>query len=177
MPELKFNIGAMIDVASSKELADGLSGLQGHIEKHAYKGRARPIRKPQSISSQIASVNFGGSTVAVVGDTSQTPSVGRLWIVRSAFVYNAAAPLTAGLAGIVCGLAIGDVNNPTPADLRGWTFTGTPAANTFGTTALHVQPNESVYVVIGGALPANSDLSFNYEVDEYVSCEFEAQRL
>ena len=177
MADIKFSLGATVDVASSAEMNEAFKHLQGHIDRTRYRGDIRPLRKPFTVSSAMAGIPFGGSTVCIISQETKTPAVGRFWIMRSAFAYDALAPLTAGSASVLIGLAVGDPANPSPAQLRAWQFTGLPAATTFGTTALHVYPNETPYLVYGAAtLPTGSDISFNFEVDEY-PVDAEAMRL
>lgn len=178
MPEVKFNIGANIDVASSGEVADGFKHLQGHIDRSRYKGDAKAIRKPFTASQQFQGLPFGGGTCCVIFNKGLFPAVGRFWIVRSVFVYDGANPLNIELTSTPGALAIGDPESPNPSDLRGWVFTQIPSGNTFNSTSLHVNPNERVYIVFNGAtLPAGSDICFNFEVDDYDANEYEAQGL
>lgn len=175
MPEIKFNIGAMVDVASSKELHDGLSGLQGHIERSMHRRRVQPIRRSVR-GSGVVVVPFGGdAAVTIIGNDNRnkTPAIGKIWVVRSCFVFDNTNPLSISQSGLIGALCIGDAASPAPIDMAGWNFTALPNSNTFNSTSLVVQPNESLYVVLN-TNTGNAGFGFNASVDEWNSEDFQA---
>lgn len=182
MPEVKLSIGGKLDIVSPQELKDEISnaitGLQGHIDKRSKVDHCQPIRRNVR-GSGIYVVPFGNAAQQVligVDNHTKTPAVGRLWVVRSLFVFDNNAPLAASQAGINGALCIGDAASPTPVDMTGYTFTGLPAANTFNSTSIVVEPSQSIYVILGVAV-GTQFLAFNAVVDDYASNEFQAQRL
>lgn len=182
MPEVKLSIGGKLDIVSPQEMKDEISnaitGLQGHIDKRMTRDCYQPIRRPVTGSGGVV-VPFGGAAkVLIIGtdNANKAPSLGKLWVVRSMFVFDNTNPLTASQAGINGALCIGDAAGPVPTDMGGWTFTGLPAANTFNSTSLVVEPNQSLYAVLNVA-SAQPGVCFTAQVDEWDSYAFQAQRV
>lgn len=179
MPDIKLNIGATVDVASSKELHDAVTGLQGHIERKLSPRINKPIRRSIRSAGGVQVMFDSSSTnFTLIGfQNPDTPSVGKVWAVRSGFVYdNTNNPVASSNSGVNMALCIGNPSSPSPVHMTGWTWTGLPAANTFNPTSLTVQPNESIYVIINGNVAANN-IGFNFVVDEWNDDDFQAQRL
>lgn len=182
MPEVKLSIGGKLDIVSPQEMKDEISnaitGLQGHIDKRMTRDCYQPVRRTVAGSGGTISPFAGAAKVQIIGtdNSAKSPAVGKLWVVRSMFVFDNTNPLTASQAGINGALCIGDAVDPVPTDMAGWTFTGLPAANTFNSTSLVVEPNQSLYAVLNVGSLANGVCFFAY-VDEWDSYAFQAQRV
>jgi len=178
MPEVKLSIGGKLDIVSPQELKESISGLQGHLDRKLMSNFCQPVRRIVRASGNFV-VPFGGDAqVTLIGNDNHTkgPAVGKVWVVRSMFVFDNVSPLTITQSGLIGALCIGDAASPVPVDMSGWNFTALPASNTFNSTSLVVEPNQSLYVVINTAL-SNAAIGFNAFVDEWDANAFQAVKI
>lgn len=177
MAELRIALGATADVLSSKEMDDRITGLQGHLDKRFETLRKsdgiRPIRR-KLVASQTVSNTIGSQAISQL-IFHETPSVSRLWVIRSFAVFNASTPLTSEQAGTNCFLAVGNAASPSPADLTGDTWTGIPHANTYNSSSIRVNAGENAYVVINASVIG--DIAGTLEIDEWMDVAYSQQRI
>lgn len=173
MAEFRIALGATADVASSQEVADHISGLQGRMDQ-AFRSLVakKPIRRKLVAGNALSSVTLGTQTVSLL-QFADTPSIDRVWVVRSLAVFDGLNPITSQTKnGALC---VGNAAAPSVTDLVGVNWTALPYANTLNSSAVRVKPNESVYVVVDSTV--TGDITATMEVDEWSDSAYESQRI
>lgn len=173
MAEFRLALGAVADVASSQEVADCVSGLQGHIDrKFNSLGKVQKPFRRKLVASGAVSVPFGGAN-ALILPFGDSPAIERTWVVRSLVVFDSANPFaTQSKTGY---LAVGNASAPSVSDFIGDRFTAIPFADTYNTSSVMVKPNETVYVVFDST--TTGILGATLEIDDWMSDAFEGQRI
>ncbi len=178
MAEFHIALGATADVASSVELDEAVSGVQGSIHtlgKSLLDSRRKPIRRKMFAESAGVSTLIGGQTVLIV-PMDGTPAVERYWSVRSITVFDTISPMNGAYAGVQFALAIGNSSAPSTTDLTGAVFSALPFGDTFNETSIRVTPNQNLYLVSAAATFA-APVGFAVEIDEYLDCAYNQQSI
>lgn len=153
MAEFKVALGAIADVASSKELEHHMSGLQGHIDKKfQHYDNCKPLRRKVVCADVIGphnSVSIGQQTANLLV-ANQFPSKGRVWSIRTFSLFSSDFPfsVTTGIGYAICS---GDNVNPGVSDFVAISTTPQlPTYNTFGRHGFTVIDGEKLYVLLTG---------------------------
>lgn len=174
MANLRIQLGAEADIATTGELTDSVNDLKKHIDKRS-RGDFKPIRRKLSAST-FDHLTLGTHNYTTIGGANLTPAVGRVWVVRSIHVYDAGNLVIAEEQSTVLGcICVGNYDSPSAPDVSGFISPGLPAAMTFNTSSIIVNAGEDLYYLIQTNDIAN--LGFNVEVDDWDQTVYQAQRI
>lgn len=173
MAEVHFALGADIDVTSSTELSDAVSGLKSHMD-----GKFRP--SPLPIYRSLGAAGTFPASVGAANSLLQvslgSPSAGRIWRVTRVLVLGADDHTTA--AGIVGSIYVGDPANPfmMQAITEGRVLPFTQANND---EFVWVHSSEALFVNFSAtaAVASAQTVAVTATAIEYVACASEAQTI
>lgn len=169
-------VGGEVDLASGEELQNAVKDLKSDIARVMPVKDPKPVRRKLVLARQSTGPagydNTATPQILTADGAILSPSVGRVWDVRSVSVFQFAQP-SSGL-GTASGYSIngGDPNLPSPIDVKPGAHL-TTISNTFTKTSVLINPNEELYIVVQN--PSALKFVGIVEVDEYPDSCFEAQ--
>lgn len=180
---MKFSLGAgaEVDIATGEELDAAVKDLKSEIKLCRPEVDPRPIRrkivlgKNNAIATGIYD-SAGGCVVLTPDGAIASPSVGRVWDVRSLVLIVTGSPSN-GLGSSFPSINGGDPNLPTPIDIKpGSSLLNTPMGTTFTKGAIIINPNEELYVVVNKPVALTNYMAV-VEVDDFNDRAYEAQTI
>lgn len=165
MAEIKLQIGAVADIATSSEVKDACDNLQGHIDKKFDMRRAlAPIHRVLVGSTTLPAMVAGNTQV--IEFAPGRPSSGRTWAITRV-TFTGADDHTA-VANVLAAVYTGDPANPY---LGGLILPGqaVPSVFTFNKDTVWVHETEAVFVQVSatGNVSAGTAVTINCSMLEY----------
>ena len=182
---MKFSLGAgaEVDIATGDELQDAVKDLKTEIALCQPKHDPRPIRRKFLLGRNNNNTVYDSAHTAVVVTADGailSPSVGRIWDVRSTSLFVPGNPSHQFNATTAFSLNGGDPNLPSSIDIRQGVSAGGlfVPSSTFTKGAVLVNPNEELYaVVLEFGAGAASSYAVVIEVDDYSMDCYESQNI
>lgn len=173
MAEFRVALGATMDVASSCELDEAITGIHGKLDKLGRQNRSLPIRRPISASQQLV---FAGATDAPISIplVPSGPALGRVWSVASITILG--ADDGTAVTGVKAAVYIGDSSNPILGDCV-IPQQAIPFFDTFSYPDIWVQDQRDLFVRFTPSGAVTTNVVINAWVMEFVDDVAQQQRL
>lgn len=149
--DVELALGAHLDIPSTSELTDGLSGVESRLAGHIKSGnsRMRPIYRNIPVQGVTGANVIGGGSV--IGPLPIKCAQGRMWNIVQILLMGGddhTPVLGAGVSGAVY---CGDASVPDLTSIIDFVTAGAPAMQTYSTGAIWCGPETEIFAILYGA--------------------------
>lgn len=158
--DIKLNLGATVDVASGKEVAEVGRGIVSELRRTIQDDRIKSLDKPIRRRAIATGAPVTGQVVLL---DLGTPAQGRYWSINNLMVFDSTFTV---LTGVTAALGIGDEVNRGNMDAVHF-FPQVAGSQNFSSRTIDVPYGDYVYVAVFGAPTSANSLVAAMRYSDY----------